>query len=167
MTGHRPFVTQMAPGQPHERVLERRGLHLDLADGQPGRRQRQDHGADQVSRPAHDHMPAVTLDILHFGEPGQEPVIERHRRNEPHPRAAADPLRQPRGAVDRDDAAPVDQRHPVTQPLGLLHVAGDQDDRRPAVAYALDEVLNERLGGVWEAGAIGAISEREVGDVQA
>jgi hypothetical protein len=28
-------------------------------------------------------------------------------------------------------------------------------------------VLNERLGGVWEAGAIGAISEREVGDVQA
>jgi hypothetical protein len=81
-----------APGEQHERVLERRRFHLDFPGGQVGRRQREDHGADQIPRSGHEYPLAVTLDALHLREPGQQPVVERPRWNEPHPLAAARPL---------------------------------------------------------------------------
>ena len=92
MAGNRPFAIQVAPGEQHERVFERRRFDLDFPGGQVGRRQRQDHGADQIPRSGHQDPMAVTLDALHLGQRGRQPVVERPRWNEPHALAAAGPL---------------------------------------------------------------------------
>jgi hypothetical protein len=60
-------------------------------------------------------------------------------RDEPHSLPALDPRSEPCWRVQGDDASAVDQRHPVTQPLGLLHKVRDQQDRRTAVTDLLDE----------------------------
>ena len=41
-----------------------------------------------------------------------------------------------------DDLALVDGRRPVAEPLCLLHEVGDQHDRHPAVAHAVDQALH-------------------------
>jgi hypothetical protein len=53
-----------------------------------------------------------------------------------------------RRLAEGDDPAPVDERHPVAEPLCLLYEMGDQHDRHPAVAHAFDQAprLRARFG---------------------
>lgn len=74
------------------------------------------------------------------GQPRQQLVLERNGRAELDPLLGLDPLGEPRGSVHHDHPAGIDQRHPVTQPLGLLHEVGDEHDRDPARPHLLDEL---------------------------
>jgi hypothetical protein len=127
-------------GQFEERVLQVRLVHAellshDLVAGQ--------HGDDPVRRiaGAADHDDIAPADDV--GDPwhaGQHGVADRSGRAELDPLRYLDPLGEPGGRVLHHDAALVDQRHPVTEPLGLLHEMADEHDRDPSVPGALDQL---------------------------
>ncbi len=53
---------------------------------------------------------------------------------------AAQPGDQLAGRAQRDDLPLVDDRDPVAEPLGLVHVMGREDDVRPPFAQVADHV---------------------------
>jgi len=126
-------------GEAHERVLEARLVQPHVPGVNPGRVQREDHRVDELTRPGDDDVTAVAFDPGHLGQAGQQALVERARRQEPHGLPAPGPRDEPGRGVQGDDVTRVDQCHPVTQPLGFFHKVGDQQNRRTAVADPLDE----------------------------
>jgi len=79
-------------------------------------------------------------DAGHLRQAFEQPVIKRNGRAELDPLLGFDPLGERGRAVQRHNLARVDQRHPVAQPLGLLHEVGNEHDRDSPVAHALDQL---------------------------
>ena len=82
-----------------------------------------------LSLPVTTTTSPLWMTLRHIGQAGQQPVVERHGRAELDPLPGLDPLGQPGRGVHGHDPARVDQRHPVAEPLGLLHEVGDEQDR--------------------------------------
>ena len=127
-------------GERQERVLQGGGLGPDVLGDEPGTVEREHHGGDEVARADDDEVGAVVLDGAHLGKSLEDLVGELVRCPEADPFRGRCLLAEVRGRTEGDDLAVVDERHPVAEPLGLLHEVGDEDDRDPAVADALRSV---------------------------
>ena len=136
----------VAAGHLHERVLQVGRIEVQVGGGDTGRCQGENHRARQFRGPGDDDVLAIVLDAAHSGEVCQQPVIERRGRREPHPLGHPGPVGQALRGIDGDDAPAVDHGHLVTQPLGLVHVVGHQDDGDPAVADVLDQLPGVAAG---------------------
>ena len=64
------------------------------------------------------------FDVLHFGQVGQQPIVDRRRWAESELLLGVDARDDAGGRVDRDDPAGVDDRDPVGEALRLLHDDG-------------------------------------------
>jgi len=62
---------------------------------------------------------------LDLRQRGEHVLVQRHRWPEPDVLFAAGQAGEPAGRAVRHHPAPVDDGHPVTQPLGLFHEVGD------------------------------------------
>jgi len=103
-------------------------------------RQHRGDGVQRVAVAGDHHDITPVDDAGHLGQALEQPVFKRNGRAELDPLLGLHPLGQRGRGVQRHDPASVDQRHPVAQPLGLLHEVGDEHDRDAPVAHALDQL---------------------------
>src|SRR5208282_4344564 len=113
------------------------------------------HGGDRVQRVAvaRDHYDIAPVDdVADIGQALKQVLREGHGRAKLDPLLGLDPVGQVGRGVDGHDAARVDEGHAAAEAFGLFHEVGDQDDRDPALAHALDQVPGFVPGGRVQAG---------------
>ena len=81
----------------------------------------------------------MMFDGTHLRKRLEDLVGQLARCSEADPFGGRCLLAELRGRAESDDLAVVDERHPITEPFGLLHEVGDEEDRDPAVAHAFDQ----------------------------
>jgi hypothetical protein len=101
---------------------------------------RQDDRVHEVAPTGHDYPAPVVFHAAHLGKAGQQRLVEVGRGPEAHELASCGPFGKARRRVDGDDASRVDDRHPVAQVPGLLHVVGREHGRDPSVPHRLQLV---------------------------
>ena len=101
---------------------------------------------DEVAGAGDDQDGARPLDHLHFGEIGQQPVLDRRRGTEAEPLLRVDSGDDARWGVERDDPAAVEDGDAVREALRLLHEVGDEEDGDAAVTDRLDELPRVAAG---------------------
>src|SRR5688572_28662632 len=137
----RTSVSDQVAGQLEVRILERRQRGAEVGDPDAMLRRAADYMRHEVfARSADRELAAADgdlVDVRNRAEPvARAGIVGRHG----HRPLGTMPRDQRLGSVDLDDAAVLDDRHAIAQPLGLLHQVRRQKHRLAARADAAHQV---------------------------
>src|SRR2546425_8895501 len=135
------LIPNRVAGQLEKDVLEVRDHRAEVGDADPVLGHTVDHIGYEIVAAAANREPGVLADHLVDARDGAKALsgdrIVRGQHDRPLWTVTGDePLRR----VDVDDAAVLDDRHPIAQSLGLLHEMRRQEDRLAARADAAHQL---------------------------